>query len=355
MVEKVLDQNPKSYTKLDDLLSIGRNLVLAGFSPRPADETSHSQYTRQPVLSQDDALITAERRIMSLAISSALSSNDFGTAYSYILTRLSPPTPSTPPSTTPSLKDDITWRAVYNAGRYRPNKNQSSTSPPLTSQITHLTQRMDLLSLSLILTPTPDPLPEILGAWRRADEELSLLRAQETAEEDAWDTKGDNAAAAAAILPGGFSQPDSEQDAYETRQVHARRAARAAHHSRIDSGEAPMGLFEVARGAARALHKNVNSSFPAGGAASTGASASASASVDASAPMSVSSSMSLVEGDAEGYHEESNGGAYGYSDDEDGEAGRLRKRDMVSNMVTGGLASGIGWVLGAQPVNMNNR
>ena len=40
-------------------------------------------------------------------------------------------------------------------------------------------------------------------------------------------------------------------------------------------------------------------------------------------------------------------------DDEDaeGEEGRLRKRDMVSNMVTGGLASGIGWVLGAQPVN----
>ncbi|KAL4811457.1 Sec39 domain-containing protein [Aspergillus unguis] len=337
LLEKVLDQNPKSYTKLDDLLSIGRNLVLAGYSPRAADDTdAHSHYTRRPTLSQEDALITAERRIMSLAISSALSSNDFGTAYSYILTRLSPPTSSSIPATSSSLKDDIAWRAVYNAGRYRPTSSPS-TPPTLQTQITHLSQRMELLSLSLILTPTPDPLPEILGAWRRADEELSLLRAQENAEEDAWDTKGDRIQTTQSVLPGGFNQPDTEQDAYETRQVHARRAARAAHHTRLDSGEAPMGLFEVARGAARALHKNVNSSFPLRSAPTSG-------SASASANMSTSSSMSFVEGD----DENPNG-------DEGDETERVRKRDMVSNMVTGGLASGIGWVLGAQPVNMNNR
>jgi hypothetical protein len=28
------------------------------------------------------------------------------------------------------------------------------------------------------------------------------------------------------------------------------------------------------------------------------------------------------------------------------ESGRVRKRDMVANAVTGGLASGLGWVLG---------
>ncbi|KAL4736175.1 Sec39 domain-containing protein [Aspergillus similis] len=334
LIEKVLDQNPRSYTKLDDLLDIGKDLILAGFPPRPADDNDlHSHYTRPPVLNQDDALITAERRIMSLAISSALSSDDFGTAYSYILTRLTPQTSSATFSlNSPSgPKDDITWRAVYNAGRYRPTHSpSSSTPPPLHAQITHLSQRMELLSLALILAPTPDPLPEILGAWRRADEELSLLRARESDEEDAWDTKGDRSAAAT-FLPGGFNQPNTEQDVFETKQQHARRAARAAHHNRLDSGEAPMGLFEVARGAARALHKNV--AFP----------------LSASASASASSSMSLVDRTSEDDGENSNGGTG------DSDVGRIRKRDVVSNMVTGGLASGIGWVLGAQPVNMNNR
>ncbi|KAJ0419064.1 Sec39 domain-containing protein [Aspergillus carlsbadensis] len=345
LLEKVLDQNSKSYTKLDDLLSIGRNLVLAGFAPRPVDETTiHSHYTRTPVLTQDEALITAERRIMSLAISSALSSNDFGTAYSYILTRLTPQTTSTPTPSPSSLEDDITWRAVYNAGRYRP-PTAPSTPPTLSSQITNLTQRMELLSLSLILAPTPDPLPEILGAWRRADEELSLLRARENEEEDHWDTKGDNTATSR-ILPGGFntSQFDSEADAHETRQHHARRAARAAQHNRLDSEEAPMGLFEVARGAARALHKNVNSSFPLTGA------------LPIPSASSLSSSISKLESEGESWDGDGDGENPGWSGSGSGQEGdRVRKRDVVSNMVTGGLASGIGWVLGAQPVNMNNK
>jgi hypothetical protein len=341
LIEKVLDQNSKSYTKLDDLLSIGRNLVLAGFAPRPVDETtSHSHYTRPPVLTQDEALTTAERRIMSLAISSALASNDFGTAYSYILTRLAPQTTSTPSPSPSELKDDITWRAVYNAGRYRP-PTAPSTPPTLSNQITNLTQRMELLSLSLILAPTADPLPEILGAWRRADEELSLLRARENEEEDLWDTRGDNAATSR-ILPGGFStsQYNTEADAHETRQHHARRAARAAQHNRLDSEEAPMGLFEVARGAARALHKNVNSSFPLSG------------SLPIPSASSLSSSISKLESEGGSWDGENPSGS-GSASGQEGD--RVRKRDVVSNMVTGGLASGIGWVLGAQPANMNNK
>lgn len=33
------------------------------------------------------------------------------------------------------------------------------------------------------------------------------------------------------------------------------------------------------------------------------------------------------------------------------DAGRVRRRDMIANTVTGGLASGIGWMLGATPVD----
>ena len=316
LIEKVLDQNPKSYTKLDDLLAIGRNLVLAGVSHSPSDEDV-SPFLSPP--SQEDAAITAERRIMSLAISSALSSNDFGTAYSYILTRLTPPSliSTSSPLTNPAVKDDISWRAVYNAGRYR--SQTASTSPNLQAQITRLSQRMELLSLALVLVPSPDPLPEILGAWRRCDEEMTGLRTRESEEEEIWDTRGDRLS----MVPGGFGPTDSEQDAFETQQHHARRARAQQQQSRLNLEEAPMGLFEVARGAALALHKNA---FPLRGAAETNA--------DADPPSDpLHHSASHVRGS---------------SDDADE---RVRKRDVVSNMVTGGLASGIGWVLGAQPVN----
>ncbi|GFG21668.1 protein transport protein sec39 [Aspergillus udagawae] len=315
LIEKVLDQNPKSYTKLDDLLSIGRNLVEAGL-PTGSSEDHESHFGATPT-SREDAVVTAERRVMSLAISSALSSNDFGTAYSYILTRLTPPSllPTASPLTNPNVKDDISWRAVYNAGRYR--APFSTPEPSLQAQITQLSQRMELLSLALTLVPYPDPLPEILGAWRRCDEEMNVLRAQESAEEEIWDAKGDSLT----TLPGGFGPTDTEQDAFDTKQQHARRVRAQRHRSHLE--DAPMGLFEVARGAALALQKNA---FPLRSAAS------AAASPDEMTPSSR----------ARESHEESS---------PQSQEGRVRKRDVVSNMVTGGLASGIGWVLGAQPVN----
>ncbi|KAJ5254979.1 hypothetical protein N7505_010130 [Penicillium chrysogenum] len=311
LIEKVLEQNAKSYTKLDDLLSIGRNLVAADVPTQAASNEAEDGPTHHKP-SKEHALLTAERRITSLAIASALSSNDFGTAYSYILTRLTPPSllsTSSPLLNTTSVPDDITWRAVYNAGRHRAT---TPTHPPptLQSQISHLSQRMELLSLSLVLVPSPDPLPEILGAWRRCDEELTSLRAREQQEEDLWDRKGDTLSS----VPGGFGPSDSERDAFDTERQRAARRARAAmpnsHHH-----EAPMGLFEVARGAALALHKNA---FPLRGAA------------DGSAPLAPRDGDRPLSPDSEGH---------------------VRKRDMVSNMMTGGLVSGIGWVLGADPVN----
>ncbi|KAJ5385172.1 hypothetical protein N7517_003083 [Penicillium concentricum] len=311
LIEKVLEQNAKSYTKLDDLLSIGRNLVAAGVPTQAASHEAEDEPTHHK-LPKEYALLTAERRITSLAIASALSSNDFGTAYSYILTRLTPPSllsTSSPLLNTTSVPDDITWRAVYNAGRYRAT---TPTHPPptLQSQISHLSQRMELLSLALVLVPSPDPLPEILGAWRRCDEELTSLRAQEQQEEDLWDRKGDTLTS----VPGGFGPSDSERDAFDTEQQRAARRARAAMPN-SHRHEAPMGLFEVARGAALALHKNA---FPLRGVADGSASV---APQDDDRPLSPDSE------------------------------GRVRKRDMVSNMMTGGLVSGIGWVLGADPVS----
>ena len=206
---------------------------------------------------------------------------------------------------------------------------------------------MELLSLSLILVPSSNHLPEILGAWRRCDEELNALHGREVIEEDIWDTKGD--ILHSGNVPGGFGPSDYERDAIETEHQRAKRSSAGGggvggrgrlKHSTEE--EAPMGLFDVARGAAMAFKKNA---FPLHHGVGT---------VEhdhghdhGSGDVGDSGSGSGMEHSTEGI-----------ADDEElsshHEDGRVRKRDVVSNMVTGGLVSGIGWVLGAEPVNHNN-
>jgi hypothetical protein len=195
---------------------------------------------------------------------------------------------------------------------------------------------MELLSLALILAPSAEPLPEVLGAWRRCDEEMTILRNREFQEAEEWDQHGDRSAAATTgggipTVPGGFGPTDRELDAYENAQRQQRKS-RASYYDGPNRGggrdgaEAPMGLFDVARGAARALSKNLTP---------------------------------LQQQQQQHHHHHHHQQVA--AEEVEGEGGelsrstesleRVRKRDVVSNMVTGGLASGIGWVLGAQPVN----
>lgn len=340
LIEKVLEQNPKSYTKLDDLLFIGQNFVAAGL-PMPSASEDHHLDGDTPPPSRDEASVTAEKRIISMAVSSALSSNDFGTAYSYILTRLTPPSllpQAASSSSTSPIHDDISWRAAYNAGRHRSSAAAAESSPhsrSLHTQIANLSQRMELLSLALILAPSPDPLIEVLGAWRRCDEEMTGLRSRESQEAEEWDRRGDDHRTAATLstVPGGFGPTDRELDAFENEHEHEQRTrrARARHHHHDGTtsyGDAPMGLFDVARGAARAFSKNA---FPLHSSTLSLGSASQRNDGTRTSEDMARSSDAASDGETTGP--------------------RVRKRDMVSNMVTGGLASGIGWVLGAQAVN----
>ncbi len=299
LIGKILDQNSRSYTKLDDLIEIGENLVAAGLG-------QNSDHTLSMETASSLESLAAKRRITGMAIEAALSEGDFDTAYSYVVNRLSPSNMSNPDfpalsSTLASGGDDISWRAAFQAGRHRASK------PASPSSLRRLEQRMELLSQALLLAP-PSALPEILSVWRRCEDEMGLLIAMEAEEEQKWDNKGDRK------LPGDFSGDNSPVI------QKPRDPSRAATNE-----EAPMGLFDVARGAAAALSKNA---FPLrtpklGGPAS-------------GFRPSTQRSQSSISG--------------GESDDEslhatDGE-GRVRKRDMVSSMVTGGLASGLGWVLG---------
>lgn len=293
LVGKILEQNARSYTKLDDLIDIGQNLVDAGLTPLSGNNDAQEKKDSRTYLQ-----ITAERRVISMAIEAALGERDFETAYSYVVNRLSP---ANQPSRSPAnaFVDDIAWRAAYRAGCYKSPRYSGG------SILRRLEQRIELLSQALFLAPSSS-LAEILGVWRECEEELAKILTQEDEDEEKWNAKGDR------HVPGGFTR-DSVPTVQKSRQP-----TRAAMNE-----EAPMGLFDVARGAAAALSKNA---FPL---RSPGTRSEA-GSLQTPHQRSLSMMGSGASDSGSGTENE----------------GRIRKRDMVSNMVTGGLASGIGWVLG---------
>lgn len=303
LIGKVLDQNPRSYTKLDDLIDIGGWLVKAKLVKSAPERAGLGPVTTN----EKQQLLAVKRRITAMAIEAALAEEDFDTAYSYVVNRLAPPSmspPSSPqvPVMQQTQEDDISWRAAYQAGCHRPAR----ASGP--SALRRLEQRMELLSQSLLLAP-PSALEEVLRVWLRCEDEMNVLLAQETEEEVKWNDKGDRS------IPGGFSA-DSIPMAQKTRE-----ATRSAMNE-----DAPMGLFDVARGAAAALSKNA---FPLRNATAEGKAVISPGKARQERPMSALSSDGSDQGSLSGEGH-----------------GRVRKRDMVSSMVTGGLASGIGWVLG---------
>ena len=298
LISKILSQSQGSYAHLDPyLLGIGNDLVRAGISYQ------NPEYTLSPAAkaSVEDETITTRRMITKMAIEAALKADDFDTAYSMITTGHLSSDVSRPQDAVgwkvSIPQDDISWRAVLGAGR-----------DPITpsTQLRNVEQHLELLSQALILAP-PSALADILASWQQCELELNSRIAREAQAEAKWDEKGDRK------VPGGFDV-ESTSIVYQGRNPSRNALAE----------DAPMGLFDVARGAAAALSKNA---FPLRkgqmGEGSTDK-------VFKGRPLSTASIGSSDEGDINGA----------------GGQGRVRKRDMVSSMVTGGLASGIGWVIG---------
>ena len=299
LIGKILDQNPRSYTHLDDLLEIGQNLVSAGLgrSFHESDQTAHNG----PDLQYEK--LVARRRVTRMAIEAALSEDDFDTAYSYVVNKLyivESQNVQSEKKPLPSLHDDISWRAAYAAGQY--NARASSSTSPLR----RLEQRMELLSQALLLAPS-SALSELLIVWQQCETQMLGLAAEESEEEKELEAQRER------IIPGGFSRGSSPP--IQKPRDHARGATQE---------EAPIGLFDVARGAAAAFSK---STFPLKAGQKVPAAGMKAAQTR---PPGLASQMDI--------NTESDGPAE--------EQTRIRKRDMVSNMVTGGLVSGIGWVIG---------
>lgn len=330
LISKVLEQNSRSYTKLDDLIEIARNLVSAGLQSDEDDESAFDNADQADPDTIARRRKDAERRVTFMAIQAALEEHDFETAYSYIVSRLTPSgadingpnddrTPRHQKASSQSENepdDDVSWRAAFLAGRYR-----SAESSPTT--LRRLEQRTELLSLALLLAPG-SALTEILAAWRRCEEEMTSLQlAQQQAEEE-FDDRADKRLSGgmmggSSALPGNFTV-GGEQPQLMLNQKR-REMGRMGAASR-GNDDTPLSMFDLTRNAARAFSKNA---FPLQGAARS--SGEQEMSMDASTgSLSSDRPMSPTDGSQ-----------------------RVRKRDMVANAASGALASGIGWVLGATP------
>lgn len=301
LIEKLLSQNRGSYTKLDDLISIGVNLVSAGVVIHPDPNVPFTEPSSMELTARKRK---AERRVIGMAIEAALNEDDFETAYSYVVNRLDTTSASMRVATNGQPEDDISWRAALVAGRHKSGPHTSSASSSISTPpaLRRLEQRMELLSQALLLAP-PAALPEVLNVWRKCEEEMMALQASENEEASSFDDRADR------TLPGTFVNM--------TAPVQPRREV-----GRGATEEAPMGLFDVARGAAAAFSRTA---FPLRDAA------------NASQARNLGPSAGHV-------RDVSSGGSDTASIAS--ERDRVRKRDYVANAVTGGLASGLGWVLG---------
>lgn len=312
IVGKILDQNPKAYTKINDILYIGEQIVLAGLTIR--DVEGHSVMEPEQ---EEEQLSIVRKRVTSMCIDTALADDDFETAYSYVMNRLSS-VASEAQSRTPILErqesgifahppprvlDDWSWRAALQAGKYRFNRNTvkpthlGNTSGNL--DIRHLEQRKDCLSQALRIAP-PSTLQEILNAFRRCEEELDTKIREEAEQEAAWDQQGDET-----LMPGGFG-PDLPK-----------KPSRAITAKSLVSEEAPMSLFDLTRASA------------------------------AKAQSSLSVLSSLTGGAGRGAPSEDSRGAEEAANEHGVGQRTVRKRDQLRNAAVGTLASGIGWLINA--------
>jgi hypothetical protein len=311
IIGRILEQNPKSYTKINDFVWMGKEFVKAGLTtPKiPTDSMDEQQLREQESI--------AERRVVAMCISAALAEDDFETAYSYVTTRLatiagqahthSPNLDrreSPLPESAQAIMDDWSWKAALEAGRYR---RTSHTTKPThlgnasgNPEIRHLQQRMDCLAHALRFAPKAT-LQEILNAYRRCEEELETQLKLEVEEEDAWDTQGDDQS-----MPGGFGAQEKG----------ATRSSRAVE-------EAPMSLFDLSRASMARAQSGL------------------------SALTSVQTKLGNIKVNTT--MEDSLG--YDYSA---AQAQAMRKRDQLKNAATGALASGVGWLIGATPSQVSN-
>jgi hypothetical protein len=317
IINRILDQNPKSYTKINELIAIGKRMVKAGLTVR--NIASSTELQEQQIKEQE---LIAEKRVVSMCIDNALTEDDFETAYSYVETRLKdiagPAQARSPPpdrkgsglfaELPPKTIDDWSWKAALQAGKYRRTPRTvvpthvGNTAGNL--EIRHLEQRVECLSHALRLAPK-STLQEILNVFRRCEEELETQQRQEAEQEAAWDAQGDDQA-----MPGGFGP--------SLKRAPSNTTSRAAE-------EAPMSLFDLSRASMARAQSGLSA-------------------------LSVLRGSKAAEPNVKPAIAESAGGSEVSTPDSAAHGETVRKRDQLRRAAVGTFAAGVGWVLGAPSV-----
>ncbi|KAK3327723.1 Sec39 domain-containing protein [Cercophora scortea] len=318
IIGKILEQNPKSYTRIHDLLDLGARMVQAGLTAHDKPGRHGVSITPEEEAQQRS---TAAKRITAMCIDAALTEDDFETAYSYVVHRLA--SPAAPTTTTP---DDYSWKAALQAGKYRrtsrtirPTHLGTASGNP---DIRHLEQRIECLGTALRIAPSAT-LQEILNAFRRAEEELDAAIKAEAEQEDAWDAAGDTIIHGP--MPGGFTTTPTPHHHQSNKTTEA--APPPPPTRRHQTEDAPMSLFDLSRASVLSAQRNLTAL------SSLQRSAAAPAPARASLDQSVTSN-------SEG--EESGTGSGS------GQPKRAqRKRDQLREAALGSLVSGVGWLISA--------
>jgi hypothetical protein len=343
IIGKILEQNPKSYTHLHDLLVLGTRMVEAGLtSPHKSTPLTPEEATTHR--------LTAERRITAMCIDAALTEDDFETAYSYVVNRLSSssPIPSIPSTAPP---DDYSWKAALQAGKYRRTATSTHITPHRGTgvggglgssgnpDVRHLEQRIECLATALRVAPA-STLQEIVNAFRRAEEELEVLVREEEERESEWDARGDSLRVGSTGMPGGFSVPSAKPA----------KSVGAAGRREAEEDAAPMSLFDLSRASVLSAQRNLSAlsglqrsaagfgRFAGGGGGGGDAGGGGRSSLDMP-PLSATGSVASA----------------GSADGEDTGGKRVRKRDQLREAAMGTLVSGVGWLVGAPPPTQSGR
>ena len=296
IIEKVLEQNAGAYTRLSEFMEMGIHMVQAGLPIRGSSPSSAISGD------QDNKIFVVEKRITAMCVEAALKEDDFETAYSYVVNRLTPASPGGRADSSSGPVDVWSCNAALQAGKYiRTERSLQPTHLGTSSgnlEVRHFEQRIECLATALRVAPGSQ-LQEILKSFRRCEEQLESAIKEEAAKEAAWDAVGDMS-----DLPGTFDSPDPDK-VYFPRNQTASAAARQAE-------EAPMSLFDLSRATARVAQRNFTTLSSLQG---------------VTRGIQQSLSPDLVSGDQMPQ--------------------RVRKRDQFREAATGTLVSGVGWLLGA--------
>ncbi|TGZ83428.1 secretory pathway Sec39 [Ascodesmis nigricans] len=269
--------------------------------PKLLDSNSRSYLQPDALISIAQDLLTAtskdvttispsntEARVLGMTTEAALNTDDFETAYAFITTRLLPMASAHPDAdTAPTSPRNVLWKTAFLAGRFRSAVATLSSAPPR-GQMTlkALEKKLELLAIAIRFCQG-DALPDVLEQWRRCEEEAeSVIEAEQRAEAE-----------------------------------HLKLAERAGITAGIS------GVERHKEGVGR------------GGWAGAGVDAYSAGKADSRRRGSL-----MDDGEApQSLFEVARGAASLLG-------GEGKKREAVKGAVTKGLASGLGWVLGAQPV-----